>query len=200
MAGMGMRDIKRKIRSINNTKQITKAMELVSTAKLKRARDRLGSTRPYFETVKNTVQDIFRNSKDLRHEYLTQREVKKSLYIVITADRGLCGGYNINAIKKAQENIEDKEKAIFITIGQKARDFFTKRGYEVAESFIHISEKPEYKHAVNIGKMALELYAKEEVDEVNLIYTKFESTISQVPKLIKLLPIAKEEKIGRAHV
>lgn len=192
MAGMGMRDIKRKIKSINSTKQITKAMELVSTAKLKRSRDRLDSTRPYFETVKNTVQDVFRNSKNLKHDYLTKREVKKSLYIVITADRGLCGGYNINAIKKALEGIDNKEKASIIAIGSKSINYFTKRGYEVVEEFVDISEKPEYKDATNIGKVALELFEKEEIDEVNLIYTHFESTISQVPKLIKLLPVDPE--------
>ncbi len=165
MAGMGMRDIKRKIKSVNSTKQITKAMELVSTAKLKRARDRLSATRPYFETVTKTVQDIFRDSKGIVHEYTEEREVKKSLYIVITADRGLCGGYNINAIKKALEDIDEKEKAAFITLGSKARDYFTKRNYEVIEKYTGISEKPEFSNAINIGEKAIELFKTRQIDE-----------------------------------
>ncbi|RKD21975.1 ATP synthase F1 subcomplex gamma subunit [Caminicella sporogenes DSM 14501] len=194
MAGMGMRDIKRKIRSVNSTKQITKAMELVSTAKLKRTRDRLEITQPYFETVKNTVQDILKNSKDLKHEYLNEREVKKSLYIIITADRGLCGGYNINAIKKAVEDIKSKEDAVIIAIGQKARDYFKKRDYKVVREFVHISEKPEYKHARIIAKEALTLYKEEKVDEVKIIYTKFISTISQEAQILRLLPVDKKDE------
>lgn len=191
-----MRDIKRKIKSINSTKQITKAMELVSTAKLKRARDRLDSTRPYFETVKNTVQDIFEDSKGISHEFLNEREIKKSLYIVITGDRGLCGGYNINSIKKALEDIEEKNKTALITIGTKARDYFKKRDYELVDEYIHISENPEYKYARDIGQKALNLYKNKEIDEVKLIYTKFESTISQVPHVIRLLPASKDEKVN----
>lgn len=193
MAGMGMRDIKRKIRSVNSTKQITKAMELVSTAKLKRARDKLETTKSYFETVKDTVWNILKNSKDLNHEYLSEREIKKSLYIVITGDRGLCGGYNINAIKKALAGIEEKEKTSIVAIGQKSRDYFKKKNYEIAGEFIHISEKPDYKHAKNIAKLVLDLYKDEEIDEVNLVYTRFVSTISQDPQMVRLLPVDQAE-------
>ncbi len=194
MAGMGMRDIKRKIKSINSTKQITKAMELVSTAKLKKARDRLDSTKPYFETVKQTIWDIFENSKDVKHEYLEVRDVKKTLYIVITGDRGLCGGYNINAIKMALEDIKGKDKATLIPIGLKARDYFQKRDYELAGEYTHISENPDFKHAREIGKIALDLYSEQEIDEVKLVYTEFVSTISQQPRIVKLLPVVNEKQ------
>ena len=106
MAGAGAREIKRQIRSVNSTRQITKAMELVSTAKLKRAKDRVDITRPYFETVMRTVQDIMQNEKSLKHDYLNVRDVQKTLYIVVSADRGLCGGYNINVIKMTGADIE----------------------------------------------------------------------------------------------
>ncbi|SKC56289.1 ATP synthase F1 subunit gamma [Maledivibacter halophilus] len=194
MAGMGMRDIKRRIRSVNSTKQITKAMELVSTAKLRRARGRLEKVRPYFETVNETVQEILGSSSNIDHSYTIEREVKKSLYIVITADRGLCGGYNINAIKKALEDIEKKEKVSFIVIGQKAKGYFSKRGYNIVGEYLNISEKPEYIDAKNIGRLALKLYKEGEIDEIKLVYTQFVSTISQVPKMVKLLPVSKEEK------
>ncbi|WZL73617.1 ATP synthase F1 subunit gamma [Clostridiaceae bacterium 35-E11] len=194
MAGMGMRDIKRRIKSVNSTKQITKAMELVSSAKLRRARERVEKTRPYFNTIKNTVQDIFSSAVGLKHKYLQEREIKKSCYIVITADRGLCGGYNINAIKTAVADIEDKEAVSVITVGQKARDYFRARQYNLDGEFLNISENPSYDHAKKISNLVLQLYEKEMVDQVYLVYTQFVSTISQKPQMIRLLPMQQEQK------
>lgn len=194
MAGMGMRDIKRRIKSVNSTKQITNAMKLVSTAKLKRTRDRFERVQPYFETVNETIQGILESADNIEHQYISEREIKKSLYIVITADRGLCGGYNINAIKKVLEDVEDKEKASIIVIGQKAKGYFLKRDYEVAGEYLQISEKPQYVHAKDIGRLALKLYKDGEIDEIKLVYTRFASTISQVPEMLKLLPVAKSNE------
>jgi len=188
MAGMGTRDIKRKIKSVNNTKQITKAMELVSTAKLRRAKEKVEVTKPYFETVMGTVKSIVESEKSLRHDYLEKRDVNKTLYIVITADRGLCGGYNINALKKAAADITDKDKAAFITIGKKAMSFFRKEEVDIKKEFLYISEKPNYSHAQEIAGLALKMFKSGEVDEIKLVYTRLESTISQVPEMLKLLP------------
>ncbi|MCK8059859.1 MULTISPECIES: ATP synthase F1 subunit gamma [unclassified Fusibacter] len=193
MAGMGARDIKRKIKSVNSTKQITKAMELVSTAKLKRNKDILEHTKPYFEKVLGTVQHILTNEKNIKHEYLESRPVKHTLYIVVTADRGLCGGYNVNAIKQVVTDIDDASKAKIISIGKKATDFFNRREADVVDSFIYISEKPTYQDAQDIANKALRLYAQEKVDEIKFVYTKMESTISQVPTMIQLLPVVIEE-------
>lgn len=190
MAGAGTRDIKRKISSINSTRQITKAMELVSTAKLKRARDRVDITKPYFETVVETVQDIIRMERNLRHDYITPRDVRAKLYIVVTSDRGLCGGYNINALKKALADCEDKETAKFIAIGKKAIDYLKKRDYNVVKSFSYISENPDYQDAKAVADFAMDLYEKEAVDEINLIYTRLISTINQEATLLKLIPVA----------
>lgn len=192
MAGMGTRDIKRKIKSVNSTMKITKAMELVSTAKLKRAKDRLELTKPYFNTVYSTIQDMLRNEKNLKHEYLTKREVKKTLYIVITGDRGLCGGYNNNAIKMVTEDIEDKSKAALFTIGRRSRDFFSKNGYEVLKEMTQISESPQYAHAQEIARTSLKWFANEKVDEIKLVYTQMNSTISQEAKIIQLLPVVSD--------
>ena len=191
MAGIGARDIKRKIKSIQNTQQITQAMQLVSTAKLKRSRDRLDKTKPYFETIQSTIEDIFSKSKDLEHVYVTEREVKKTLYIIITADRGLCGGYNINAMKMVLNQPEDKSALCLLTIGNKAKGFFGNRDYEIMESFTGISEKPSYADAINIGNRAITLFESGEVDSVKLVYTEFLSTISQQPKTVQLLPVPK---------
>lgn len=190
MALMGTRDIKRKIKSINSTMQITKAMELVSTAKLKRAKNRLERTKPYFDTVYSTVQEILRTEKNLKHEFLTKRDVSKTLYIIITGDRGLCGGYNNNAMKLISEDVTDKSKAGLITIGKKSRDYFTKNGFEVMKDYVQISENPQYSHAQEIARTALHWFANEKVDEIKLVYTQMNSAISQEAQMIQLLPVA----------
>ncbi|SDJ89654.1 ATP synthase F1 subunit gamma [Natronincola ferrireducens] len=189
MAGLGMRDIKRRIKSVNSTKQITKAMELVSSAKLRKARERLEKTRPYFTTIGRTVEEIISSTKGIQHEFLKPRDVKKTGYIVITADRGLCGGYNTNVIKAAVNHMEEKERVSVIAIGQKGRDFFRKRQYDLDGEFTHISEDPSFTEAQSVGKLSIELYKQQLVDEVYLVYTEFVSTINQKPRLVKLLPI-----------
>lgn len=184
-----MRDIKRRIKSVNSTKQITKAMELVSSAKLRKAKEELEKTKPYFNMLEETIQDIFLNTKGIQHDYINPREVKKTAYIVITADRGLCGGYNANAIKVALNHMQDKTRKSIIAIGSKSRDFFKKRGYDLDGEFIHVSENPSYSIAQSISRLSLELYKQELVDEVYLVFTEFISTINQKPKAVKLLPL-----------
>jgi F-type H+-transporting ATPase subunit gamma len=169
-------------------------MELVSTAKLKRAKDRVDITRPYFETVVSTVQDIIRNEKSLKHDYLNVRDVKKTLYIVVSADRGLCGGYNINVLKRTLADIDSHDKATCITIGKKARDFFKKNEVESLGEYLYISEKPTFADAQDIARKALKLYTDEKVDEIKLVYTRLVSTIAQEPHMLKLLPVEMPEE------
>ena len=191
MAG-STREIKRKIRSVNSTMQITKAFELVSTAKLKRARDRMDVAKPYFNTIQEAVRDILKSDHQMKSKYISTGESQNPLYIVITSDRGLCGGYNINAIKKAIEGIKDKSRAKYITIGKKAHDILLQNGYDVIDSFLYISEKPEFIHATQVAKVAMDLFEKGEVDSIQFVFTEFASTISQVAKRIQLLPIVNE--------
>lgn len=183
------RDIKRRIRGISNTRQITKAMELVSSAKLKRARERLEKSRPYYNTVLSNIQDILATTGNMKHPLLDNREVKSSLYIVVSADRGLAGGYNAGVIRLAENKIrEDNLDAKIIAVGSKARDYFKKRGYDLVGDFVGISEEPEFADARKIGNIALELYKDKDIDEINIVYTKFLGTISQEPTILKLLP------------
>jgi F-type H+-transporting ATPase subunit gamma len=183
------RDIKRRIRGISNTRQITKAMELVSSAKLKRARERLEKSRPYYNTVLSNIQDILATTGNMKHPLLDNREVKSSLYIVVSADRGLAGGYNAGVIRLAENKIrEDNIDAKIIAVGSKARDYFKKRGYDLVGDFVGISEEPEFADARKIGNIALELYKNKDIDEINIVYTKFLGTISQEPTILKLLP------------
>lgn len=164
-------------------------MELVSSSKLRKARERLQKTRPYFNTIDRTVEEIVTSTRGIQHEFLKPRDVKKTCYIVITADRGLAGGYNANAIRAAVNHMDQKERVSVITIGLKARDYFRKRNYDLEGEFLHISEDPSFSDAQNIGKLAIELYKQELADEVYLVYTEFVSTINHKPNLIKLLPI-----------
>jgi len=190
----GLNDIKRRIKSVNSTMQITKAMELVSTSKLKRARVRLDKSKPYFETVLESIKDVLANAKGIKHPFLEKREVKNTLYILITSDKGLAGGYNANVNKLLQNEIKDKETAKIITVGVKGRDYFRRRGYNVIESLTGISETPEASDARHIGEKAIDLYRTGEVDEIKIVYTQFKSTISYVPEIITLLPATFEEK------
>ena len=191
MAG-STREIKRKIRSVNSTMQITKAFELVSTAKLKRARDRMDVAKPYFNTIQEAVQDILKSDNQMKSKFIAAGESLNPLIIVVTSDRGLCGGYNINAIKKSTEGLKNKSDAEFVTIGKKAHDILVQNGYNVIDSFLYISEKPEFLHATQIARVAMDLFEKGEVDSIQFIYTEFVSTISQVATRVKLLPIDSE--------
>lgn len=182
------RDIKRRIRGINNTKQITKAMELVSTAKMRKARVRLDNSRPYYNTVLNSISNILSDAR-IKHPLLTTREVKKSLYIVVTADRGLAGGYNANINRLVESQVSKvKDSTSLIVVGLKGRDYFKNRRYNVVGEFLGITENPEFFHAKQIGELALSLYLKGEIDEINIVYTRFVSTLSYDPKVLKLLP------------
>ena len=195
MAGMGMRDVKRRIKSVNSTKQITKAMEMVSTAKLRRARQRVEKTRPYFNTIKETVQDIFASTRGMKHPFVSTREIKKTCYIVITGDRGLSGGYNANVIKTAVTHMADKPARSVVAVGTKGRDYFRNRKYNLDGEFLQISEDPNYGDAKRISKLVLQLYENKLIDEVYLVYTQFVSTISQKPEMIRLLPLSGEKKV-----
>ncbi len=186
------KEIRGRIKGISSTKQITKAMELVSSSKLKRARVKLGKSRPYYNTVLENIQDILVHEKNLNHPLLDRRELKNSLYIVISADRGLAGGYNSSVIRLAEDAIRSNHHdSKIIAIGSKARDYFSKRDFQVVDNFIGISEDPHYYDARRIGEKALELYENNEVDEINIVFTSFVNTINQEPKLLRLLPSEK---------
>lgn len=186
------RDIKRRIRGISNTRQITKAMELVSSAKLRRAREQMEKSRPYYNTVYSNIRNALSTVGNIKHPYLDVRDVNKSLYIVITADRGLAGGFNSNIIRKVEHDIKDKkdkkDKIYLITVGLKGREYFKRRGYNVVEEFVGITEEPYFSDAQEIGKIVMDMYRKKEIDEVKVIYTQFVTTISQEVKELKLLP------------
>ena len=200
-----MKEIKTRIKSVESTKQITKAMELVSSSKFRKAKERAESARPYFNTLYNTVQDIAKNTSNSRNVFLKGRKVNNVCYIVIAGDRGLAGGYNSNILKAVIAHNKLGTGKV-ITVGKKAKESLSKRGYEVID-YIESVEKCVYEDANRVAQTAMEAYKNGEVDEVNLVYTEFISALSQEPKIVKLLPVTidntnteKEVKKGKAAV
>jgi len=182
-----MRDIKRRIKSVKSTQQITKAMHLVASSKLTRARARLEQTKPFAAETRRVIGNIVKGSAVITHPYLEKRPVNNTAVIVLTGDRGLCGGYNANVCKAAYAYISDNTSVV--TVGSKGRDYLKTRKGNVIRSMVGVSEKPAYEDALEIGRIVLDLYSKGEVDEVYLAYTEFISTLSSEPKVIKLLPV-----------
>lgn len=163
-------------------------MYLVASSKLNKAKNRLSDTRPFFNEVRQVITNIINGSSGISHPFLETREGKSRLVITVTGDRGLCGGYNTNVIKKALSVINDPKNDKIIAVGSKGKDFF-KSKFNVINSFTNISENPTYEDALNIGNLALNLFTSGEVDEVYLAYTEFVSTLVSEPKLIKLFPL-----------
>lgn len=190
------KEIKRRIKSVSNIKQITRAMELVSTSKLRKSRQKLELTRPYYNTVESSIKEILANTKGVKYDLLERREVKNRLIIVLTSDRGLAGGYNINVIRKAESYIDDKVGTKFILVGVEAREYFKRRYDGIVKEFSYISEEPSFNNAAKIGNICYDLYRKKEIDEVLLVYTHFSTVLSLVPSMVKLLPAESIEKDG----
>lgn len=198
----GIREVKRRIKSVKNTRQITKAMKMVSTAKLRRAQDQAQAARPYAQKVQDVVASIASGSTSFKHPMLQTRPVKKTGYIVITSDRGLAGGYNGNIIRKvlqaANEKHKSKDEYAIFAIGRKGRDFFVKRDYPVIEEVVGMPENPSFSDIKQIAYTAVKLYADEKIDELYLCYNEFESAISQIPQVKRLLPLQSIESDSQA--
>ena len=192
MAGAGIKEIKTRINSVNSTKQVTKAMELVASSKMRKAKDRALASRPYFDTMYNTVRDIATNTRGVRNVFLKQREVKNRCYIVVAGDRGLAGGYNSNIMKLTLRHMNGKKEKL-MTIGKKSTEFFAKRGYDILRSTESV-EECDYDETLAFAQEAMDLYKKGEVDEVYMVYTEFISPLTQEPKLLKVLPLAFEKE------
>lgn len=184
-----MKDIKRRKESIQSTEQITKAMKLVATVKLQKARGKAESARPYFNAMYNTVISMLAGSKGVDHRFLKSGDTTKKAIIVITANRGLAGGYNSNVIKLITESNIPKEDAVIYSVGTKGRDYFTRRGYEIAKDYSEVINEPLYSDAMTIGKEVLRAFEAGEIGEIYLAYTSFKNTVVHEPKLIKLLPV-----------
>lgn len=186
-----MREIKRRRDSIRSTQQITNAMKLVATARLQKAKLGAEETRPYFHKMHDTISSIIAQSDNISHKYLEEREGKRNTYIVITSNRGLAGGYNNNVCKQVLNHHKEdaSENVSVIAIGRKGRDTMRRNGFEIIDSFDEIVEGPTFSDAVKIGDSILKRFVDGEIDHVYISYTAFQSTISQEPTLLKVLPL-----------
>ncbi len=189
----GMRDIKREIKSKQNTKQITKAMEMVSASKLRRAQEAAQAARPYAEKLKEVVASIAAGTKDVKHPMLEKRPVKRTGYLVITSDRGLAGGYNANVLRKVSQTIHERHKSAdeytLFVIGRKGREYFRRRNMPIMEEVIGLSDAPVFSDIKNIAHSAVNSFASGAYDELYIFYNKFVNAITQIPTEMRLLPL-----------
>ena len=195
-----MKTIKRRIKSVQSTMQITKAMELVASSKMRHAKERALNARPYFTTMYRTITRLAAETRDSDSIYTRHREVKNSLYIVIAGDRGLAGGYNANIFKLAATEMQGKNPHV-ITVGKKAQEHYSKRTAPVVADFPGIAETMKISDTHEIVGRMLDLFKSEQVDEVFLCYTEFVSPLQQQAKCLQLLPASfdrgeKTEKTG----
>ena len=193
-----MRSIKRRKGSIQSTQQITKAMKLVSTVKLQRAKGRAEKSKAYFECMYATVKSVLAKAGFINHPYLKPGESSKKAVIVNTSNRGLAGGYNSNVIKLITKGDFKKEDIKIYAIGRKGKDAFTRYGYDIVKDYSDVIEEPVYADAMRIGNDLLDAFAKGEIGEIYLAYTAFKNTVSHIPTLLKLLPVEAGAEVEEA--
>ena len=189
-----MRDIKRRRESIQSTGQITKAMKLVSTVKLQKAKGKAENTKPYFEHMYKAVNSMLRKSGNILHPYLQSGSSEKKGIIMVTSNRGLAGGYNSNIIKMVMNSGISKEDAVIYAVGKKGRDALARRGYTIAEDYSEAMDEPVFNDATAIGRKVLEDFAEGKIGEIYLVYTEFKNTVTHVPTWLKLLPVVVSEE------
>lgn len=192
-----MRDIKRRKESIQSTEQITKAMKLVSTVKLQKAKTRAEHSKPFFNMMYDTVCTMLSKSGNINHRFLNAGNSPKKAIIVITANRGLAGGYNSNVTKLITKGNIPKEDIVIYNIGRKGKEAFTRNGYEIAKDYSDVIESPMYSDAMQISETVLKAFTDNEIGEIYLAYTSFKNTVVHIPTLIKLLPV--DRSIGKSE-
>ena len=189
-----MRDIKRRKSSISSTQQITKAMKLVSTVKLQKAKGHAEQANPYFNYMYQTVTSMLAKSGSINHPYLTGKDSGQKAVIVITSNRGLAGGYNANVVKLITESDLPKDKLSIYAVGNKGRESLEHKGYSIVKELPELIETPAYDEASALAREVLAAYEKGEVGEIYLAYTHFKNTVVHEPKLLKLLPVEFSDK------
>ena len=184
-------DIRRRIRSVKSTQQITRAMKMVAAARLRRAQDRIFNARPYANQMMALLSSVAARTTDRCHPLLLERPIQRQLLVLVTSDRGLCGGFNANLIRAAQSYVDehrDRDISI-ITVGRKGRDYFIKRPVKVIGEHINIFGRLEFNQSQPISKSIIELYSEEKVDSVDFIYNEFKSIMTQRVMVERYLPI-----------
>ncbi len=198
MATVSTKEIKNRIRSMESTKQITKAMEMVAASKLRHAQARVQNSRPYFEILYATITDIVNSNSEFTSPYLVEREVKKTLYVVIAGDRGLAGGYNSNELKLSTAEMEGKDVTV-LPIGKKAVDYFKSHGYPIFTEAYAEAADVSVGDCFSAAKQLSKAYRSGEFDEIYIGYTNFVSVLSQTPATLRMLPLLQEKNQAHAN-
>lgn len=188
-----MRDIKRRKESVQSTQQITKAMKLVATVKLQKARGKAESNKPYFNMLYDTICSILAMTKNVDHRYLMDNGCTKKAVIAITSNRGLAGGYNSNIVKSITGGDFDKQDTYVYAVGKKGIEGLTRKGFTIHKDFSEVINEPLFSDATQMTKELLTQYTQGEIGEIYIAYTSFKNTVTQEPKLVKLLPISKDD-------
>jgi F-type H+-transporting ATPase subunit gamma len=192
----GLKDIQRRIKSVKNTQQITKAMKMVSAAKLRRAQENIEAARPYAEKMAELVTSLASMSSPESHPLLAGSGGPRAGLVLVTSDRGLCGGFNTYLIRKAEDFMAERNKdevSLSIT-GKRASDYFKRRDVNILESKLATSGAPSYESARETALRLIGLFLADELDEVHIIYSQFESALTQTPVIQRLLPLAPQEE------
>ena len=197
MAGASMNDIKARIKSVESTMQITKAMELVATSKLRRAKEKAERTRPFYEVLGKAIDDVLASEDANESVWCESRAVNRTLYIVIAGDRGLAGGYNANVFRLAESIAKDGE-ATFIPIGKKALEYYRHRDRSICTEDFEYASTLGVSSAIELGRLASSGFLNGSYDRVVLVYTKFVSMLTQAPVYEQLLPLEREASTGGA--
>ncbi|EGU43233.1 MULTISPECIES: F0F1 ATP synthase subunit gamma [Vibrio] len=201
----GAKEIRNKIGSVKSTQKITKAMEMVAASKMRRSQDAMEATRPYAETMRKVIGHLANGSLEYKHPYLEEREAKRVGYIIVSTDRGLCGGLNINLFKKAMLDMKDwSEKGAEVElaiIGSKATAFFNNSGAKVAAQVSGLGDSPSLEDLIGSVSVMLKKYDEGELDRLFVVFNKFENTMVQEPTIDQLLPLPKSdsEDMQRDH-
>jgi F-type H+-transporting ATPase subunit gamma len=190
----GEKEIRTKIRSVKNMQKITKAMEMVAAAKIRKAQKQMEASRPYAERIRRVIGHLGAANPDYKHPWLVEREVKRVGYIVISTDRGLCGGLNVNMFKRVIGELQGwKEKDVEVDltlVGAKAVQFFRRLGGNVVGTATHLGDRPQVNDLIGAIKIMLDSYSEGKIDRLYLVHNLFVSTMSQKPDVKTLLPVS----------
>ncbi len=190
-----MREIRLRMNSINKTRQITRAMKLISAARLKKARQQLEETLPFFNKVKSTMADILKHSANIESIFFdveNGKQARKKGYVILTGDKGLSGGYNHNTFKFSEKHIDRTGDNILFVAGHMGRSHFLKKNYNVYGKFAYPIHAPTVQRAMKMAEIVLDMYKNRELDEVYLIFTKAHSSLKLLPQIMRLLPLKME--------
>jgi len=198
------KEIRTKIGSIQNTRKITSAMEMVAASKMRKAQDRMSATKPYAEKVRGVIGHLAQANPEYQHVFMSEREVAKVGYIVVSSDRGLCGGLNINLFKAVNKKIVDwKAKDVEVSlcsIGSKGATFFKGLGFDLVASTANLGDRPELNDIIGSVKVMLDAYTDGKIDRLYIVRNEFINTMTQTPNIQQLLPLQASEDDSANHI